>query len=389
MLADDLECGVCLLDFPASASYTLSSCGHTLHRPCLRENAAQRLRAGDTSLACYEPGCGLALLDSDLATLLDGEEGAETMRRLARRRLERSEPSIRFCPAAGCDSEVRGGSAQSPELTCRSCGTGFCFLHNTAHAAGRAACQAYVLRERTSPEHAASLAEIGRNSRPCPRPACGTLVERAGGCNSIVCARCGATFCWLCGVEITPGELPIHYQVSSQGGGRGTPCALPLGSFLCQPFSPLTDLTSFGLAPLPPPVPLRLPPRAPRRAVVEPQVRLPLSPVCGHWRPRHLALPALPAEPHHSGVRPVLWHTLHGDHCSAVRGAALLQHPCLQDVLRGPLCDLYDPEQHRGQPGADAGAVPAGSASGAPAADCGLGLQGRALLLLPGRRASR
>ena len=234
MLADDLECGVCLADFPASASYTLSSCGHSLHRPCLRENAVQRLRAGDVQLSCYEPGCGLALLDSDLATLLDGEEGAETMRRLARRRLERSEPSVRFCPAAGCDSEVRGGSAQSPELTCRSCGTGFCFLHNTAHAAGRAACQAYALRERESPEHAASVAEIGRNSRPCPRPACGTLVERAGGCNSIVCARCGTTFCWLCGVEITPGELPIHYQVRRR---FSPPCPLTRLP-LCSPSLP-------------------------------------------------------------------------------------------------------------------------------------------------------
>jgi hypothetical protein len=246
MLADDLECGVCLLDFPASASYTLSSCGHSLHRPCLRENAVQRLRAGDTSLACYEPGCGLTLLDSDLAMLLDGEEGAETMRRLARRRLERSEPSVRFCPAAGCDSEVRGGSAQSPELTCRSCGTGFCFLHNTAHAAGREACQAYVLRERSSPEHAASLAEIGRNSRPCPRPACGTLVERAGGCNSIVCARCGATFCWLCGVEITPGELPIHYQVCAQEGGSGRPRARSSARFF---FSLSLSLVSPFLTP--------------------------------------------------------------------------------------------------------------------------------------------
>ena len=45
---------------------------------------------------------------------------------------------MRFCPSAGCESEVRGGSEATPELTCRVCGVGFCFLHNTAHAPGRA-----------------------------------------------------------------------------------------------------------------------------------------------------------------------------------------------------------------------------------------------------------
>ena len=208
-----LECGVCLLEFLPSDAYTLSSCGHALHRSCLRENIVARLRAGDTAMACYESGCGLPLLDSDLSTLLDGEEGAEAMRRLARRRLERSEPSVRFCPSAGCESEVRGGSEATPELTCRVCGVGFCFLHNTAHAPGRAACAAYTARERESPEYAASLAQVALTSRRCPKPACGTFVERAGGCNSIVCSRCGTTFCWLCGCEITAGELPIHYQV--------------------------------------------------------------------------------------------------------------------------------------------------------------------------------
>lgn len=207
------ECGVCLLSFAAVDSYILSSCGHALHRACLVANISTRISTGELTLPCFEPGCGLPLLDSDLAELICGEAGGALLQRLRRRRLERSEPSVRFCPAPGCEAAVRGGSPSSPELQCPSCSTGFCFLHSTAHPPGRSACAAYSQRERASPEHAASLAEMQRNSRRCPKEDCGTFVERAGGCNSIVCSQCGTAFCWLCGCEISQGELPIHYQV--------------------------------------------------------------------------------------------------------------------------------------------------------------------------------
>jgi hypothetical protein len=209
-----VECGICLGSFHSDEAFVLCSCAHSLHRPCLRDNVNARLRSGESSFTCFESGCGLPILDSDLSALLDDEAGREMMKRLVRRRIERSDPSVRFCPGVGCEREVRGGSEAAPELTCASCGKQFCFLHTTAHAPGRVACAAYAQLERESPEYAASLAAISKNSRKCPNGACGTLVERAGGCNSIVCSRCGTTFCWLCGIEITPGELPIHYQVS-------------------------------------------------------------------------------------------------------------------------------------------------------------------------------
>ena len=216
------ECGVCLLEHGSDDAYVLSSCGHSLHRPCVRANVVARLTAGTDACACYTPGCGLPLLDSDVAALL-GAEGADLLRRALRRRLERAEPALRFCPAAGCDAQVRGGSAAAPELVCALCGAGFCFLHATAHAPGRAACVDFSRRESSAPENLASLAEIQRGARRCPRADCGAYEERAGGCNSIVCARCGTSFCWLCGCEISAGELPVHYQVRGAALRRCAP----------------------------------------------------------------------------------------------------------------------------------------------------------------------
>ena len=353
-----LECGVCLLEFLPSDAYTLSSCGHALHRSCLRENIVARLRAGDTAMACYESGCGLPLLDSDLSTLLDGEEGAEVMRRLARRRLERSEPSVRFCPSAGCESEVRGGSEATPELTCRVCGVGFCFLHNTAHAPGRAACAAYTARERESPENAASLAQIALNSRKCPKPACGTFVERAGGCNSIVCSRCGTTFCWLCGCEITAGELPIHYQV------RACCCAARVGARArARALTPRHTHNAPRPSPSPRPFPAAL------RAVVEPKERLPLQTVCGHWRQAHICRLPPPPELWHAPLRHLLWHPRHGRCSSAVPTYALLQHQRAAQRCRGALYHIHDLELHNQQHSPPPPCLPAGLARGpSPAA---------------------
>lgn len=200
------ECGVCFDSFPEGDAFFLSACGHSLHQACIAATVLARINAeGETIVKCFEPGCGVQLLDSDIALLSD----PSLVARLQRVRAQRSDPSLRFC---ACGGEVRGGSALSPLLRCGSCGAEFCWLHGARHAPGAAACAAFVAEENRDPANAASLAALRAEGKQCPNEACGSWVTREGGCNSVICAVCQTTFCWLCGQQIAPGELPIHYQ---------------------------------------------------------------------------------------------------------------------------------------------------------------------------------
>ena len=205
MSSPSSSCAVCFAEFNQEHAYTLSGCGCTHHRPCLLENISFHLNSGQIHVSCLV--CGAPLLDSDVRELLNEktELGVSMLARLNRLRLQKADSSIRFCP--DCSNPTTGGSLSSSSLTCSSCGKIFCFMHSTAHAPGPAACLEYTKAQASSPDTLLSLETIRKNSRPCPNAQCGTQLERAGGCNSMVCTNCGITFCWLCGKQISEDSL--------------------------------------------------------------------------------------------------------------------------------------------------------------------------------------
>jgi hypothetical protein len=84
-----------------------------------------------------------------------------------------------------------------------------------------AAFQALPLELRSADD--AALLRLARSSkwRRCPAAGCGFMVEREHGCNYMVC-RCGAKFCYACGVKYVsdaPTEANVH-------GTQGCSCAL-------------------------------------------------------------------------------------------------------------------------------------------------------------------
>lgn len=197
-------CGVCLDVIGTNTTYTLSSCGHTLHKPCLMDLAKSRLFRGEP-VKCYEgenvPGeiaCGRPLIDADLLHLLSAQDWTS----IQRLRAQRADVALRFCPNANCGAEVRGGSASSPALTCQRCAQTFCWTHATAHPL--TSCSEYTSRADVSAEETLSLNAISATAKACPK--CAAWVERTGGCNVIVCASCGASFCWLCLLELPAGD---------------------------------------------------------------------------------------------------------------------------------------------------------------------------------------
>ena len=202
---------MCLSSYGPEDTYTLSSCAHSHHKPCLIDNVSIELGRGEVSVPCYTSGCGISIMDSDLTAIVElkgGVEGALIMSRLRRIRLSKTDKSVRFCPK--CQNPVFGGRPSSTALQCGECGCEFCFLHSTAHPPG--ACSEYAASQARDPLTLATLEEIRKSSQKCPTPDCGTHMQRVGGCNSLVCSTCGITFCWLCGCEIDQADLPSHYQ---------------------------------------------------------------------------------------------------------------------------------------------------------------------------------
>lgn len=173
----------------------------------------------DVAPACFQQvsdlgrACGVALCDADLSALL-----AANWPRFERARLIRREPALRFCPR--CDAAHRGGSAASPSLACADCGLAFCFVHSNAHVG--TTCATYeAAHADENREAVAALRTEG--AKQCPNAACGAMIIRGDGCNSVVCSRCGTVWCWLCGASLPAGvEMPLHY------GEEG--CAFPCGS---------------------------------------------------------------------------------------------------------------------------------------------------------------
>ena len=201
-----MNCPVCLSVFSEQQAFTLSGCGCQHHSHCLKENISFHLNNGAIQVACYT--CGVALLDSDIHTVIgESEMGSSILARLKRLRVQKADPSVRFCPS--CLGPVPGGDAKRQALSCGGCGQEFCFIHSTAHPPGLEACKLYVKEQEKNPDTLLSLETIRKNSRPCPNTSCGTQLERVGGCNSMLCSNCGITFCWLCGKQISEDSLPV------------------------------------------------------------------------------------------------------------------------------------------------------------------------------------
>lgn len=219
------KCPIC---FDAVSNGYRLSCGHAYCRGCLLAWLTNRVKDKEVVFACFadartntgggerrgvgSPLAGLLVCkrpipDADLVNILAGTDGYD---RLVRFRRTLADPSLRDCPF-GCRVLVPG-TPTAPDLTCPQCSQPFCFIHANAHA-GRA-CEVYAA-ERGSQERADEALAL-RDTKRCPK--CAVPTEKRDGCNSVRCALCRASWCWLCGKEVDSSELPTHFQWWNLGG---------------------------------------------------------------------------------------------------------------------------------------------------------------------------
>lgn len=151
------------------------------------------------------------------------------------RRTLNEDPNFRWCLRPGCPSgatyytydiwEKMGCEGEifdvDPRLTepgrwikCPNCGFDMCFVHQvpcrarsrskaesrkerlgSVSAKGCALCRKDLLNlgsEKSTEEW------IAKNTKRCPRPGCGVLIEKGAGCSHLTCTNCDSDFCWDC-----------------------------------------------------------------------------------------------------------------------------------------------------------------------------------------------
>lgn len=94
-----------------------------------------------------------------------------------------------------------------------SCGEHFCYKHGNAHAAG-VPCEVHETQIREADGASYELI-ASMETKECP--SCGIAVDRAAGCNHVVCPSCKNDFCFRCGKGGLTGNYVRTCPHCSQG----------------------------------------------------------------------------------------------------------------------------------------------------------------------------
>ncbi|XP_044728885.1 E3 ubiquitin-protein ligase RNF19A-like [Chrysoperla carnea] len=205
-----LECPLCLAELSSEEFPELMACGHRSCYNCLQQYLRIEISESRVCIAC--PECAEPMHPNEIRSILDDNTQYEKYEDFMVRRVLAVDPDTRWCPAPDCSyAVVATGCASCPKLHCErpGCDSYFCY-HCKAEWHPNQTCDA--ARAQRSPNVRSSSVSFSQDSRqndikPCPR--CQVLIVKMddGSCNHMMCAVCGAEFCWLCMKEISD----LHY----------------------------------------------------------------------------------------------------------------------------------------------------------------------------------
>ncbi|KAK4883555.1 hypothetical protein RN001_006874 [Aquatica leii] len=206
-----MECPLCLTELPTEELCEIMACGHRSCLPCLQQYLRVEITESRVSISC--PECLERLHPNEIRSIVDDSVLYEKYEDFMVRRVLAVDPDTRWCPAPDCRfAVIASGCASCPKLKCErpGCNSYFCY-HCKAEWHPNQTCDA--ARAQRSPNVRSSSISFSQDSqhrddiKPCPR--CQVLIVKMddGSCNHMMCAVCGAEFCWLCMKEISD----LHY----------------------------------------------------------------------------------------------------------------------------------------------------------------------------------
>lgn len=206
-----MECPLCLTEFAIEELCEIMACGHRSCLPCLQQYLRVEITESRVSISC--PECLERLHPNEIRSIVNDSVLYEKYEDFMVRRVLAVDPDTRWCPAPDCRfAVIASGCASCPKLKCErpGCNSYFCY-HCKAEWHPNQTCDA--ARAQRSPNVRSSSISFSQDSqhrddiKPCPR--CQVLIVKMddGSCNHMMCAVCGAEFCWLCMKEISD----LHY----------------------------------------------------------------------------------------------------------------------------------------------------------------------------------
>ncbi|CAL7937505.1 unnamed protein product [Xylocopa violacea] len=208
-----MECPLCLAELPVEFFPIVQSCHHRSCYDCFQQYLKVEISESRVNIAC--PECSEPLHPNDIRMILNDQTQLEKYEDFMVRRVLAVEPDARWCPAPDCSfAVIASGCASCPKLRCErpGCDSYFCY-HCKARWHPNQTCDAARAQRTQYYERSSSLSFNQSDSqhkddvKPCPR--CQVLIVKMddGSCNHMICAVCGAEFCWLCMKEISD----LHY----------------------------------------------------------------------------------------------------------------------------------------------------------------------------------
>jgi ariadne-1 len=194
---DSFECMICC-DIEHT-SYQLK-CGHEYGVNCYQQYISEKLDEGRL-IKC--PSCDLSLTSQDIDNISGEGKGDELLKSSIKEFVQRK-PRYKWCPSPDCDMiiEILNGSDipslvkdhKVPVATC-TYGHQFCVYcgYENHVPAPCILAKKWVAKCQDDSETANWILA---NTKQCP--ACGSSIEKNGGCNHMSCKKCKHEFCWIC-----------------------------------------------------------------------------------------------------------------------------------------------------------------------------------------------
>ncbi len=246
------DCPLCYVRQPAINFPKLTCCSHRSCRTCLIQvylnlSASQysiifqylQVEIMESRVMVTCPECSEYLHPTDIYTLMSAHPDViDKYEIFSLRRVLMTDSDTRWCPAPDCGYDliclflnirnfsyavIASGCAACPEIQCArpGCGTQFCYhckmvwhpnqtcdeARRERGALAQISIDSALRRECIYGNQVSFLLFVAGDIKACPR--CRTYIVKMndGSCNHMVCALCGAEFCWLCLKEISD----LHY----------------------------------------------------------------------------------------------------------------------------------------------------------------------------------